>query len=261
MLVYPKIDPIIFSVGPLDIRWYSLAYLVGIVLGCFYVDWLNKRDPQVKNIKAIDNLLTWAILGIIVGGRLGYVFFYNLEYFLSRPEEIFMVWHGGMSFHGGMIGFIVSIYLFCNLKKYKFLTVMDLCAAAAPIGLFFGRIANFINGELYGRVSDAPWAMIFPEGGDLPRHPSQIYQALTEGLLLFLILFCVARFTNAKKHHGLISALFLIFYGSMRFMIENFREPDRQLGYIFSYLTMGQILCLPMIILGLIIGKFAIIKK
>lgn len=248
---YPEIDPVLISIGPFAIRWYSLAYVVGILGGAYYVDWLNKKPPVLKNFSAMDDLIVWSIFGIILGGRLGYVLFYNAEFYLHYPLEALKVWQGGMSFHGGLAGLILAVYWFCKKKSVPFLAVTDLCAAAAPIGLALGRVANFINGELYGRVTDSPMGMVFPTGGALPRHPSQLYEAALEGVVLFLILLIVAR-KGARHYAGLMSGIFLIGYGVSRIIVEYFREPDAQLGFIIGDLiTMGQLLSLPMCLLGI----------
>jgi phosphatidylglycerol:prolipoprotein diacylglycerol transferase len=191
------------------------------------------------------------VLAIIIGGRIGYVLFYNPFYFLSNPSEILAVWHGGMSFHGGLVGAIFGMWIFCKKYKIEFLRLMDVLAAPAAVGLFFGRLANFINLELYGRVTGSNYGVIFPNAGSLPRHPSQLYEAFLEGIMIFIILFSLSKFTKIQEKAGKISGLFLIFYGSFRILIENFREPDLQIGFLFSSLTMGQILSLPLILLGL----------
>lgn len=249
---FPNISPIALQIGPLAIRWYALAYVAGIVLGYYYVSWLNKRQSQpIFSEKARDDLIFYAVLGVLLGGRIGYILFYNLAYYLQHPADILMLWHGGMSFHGGLAGVLIA-YLF-YAKKYglRWLTVMDYLAAATPIGLFLGRLANFINGELYGRVTTAPWGMVFPHGGPEPRHPSQLYEAGLEGLVLFFILFGFATCTNALQKRGFIGGLFLAGYGMARFTVECFREPDAQVGFLAFGLTMGQLLCLPMIAFGL----------
>lgn len=245
---FPDIDPVLLQLGPLAIRWYALAYVVGVLLGWWYVARLDKRGEQLLTQKAFDDILVWAIIGIVLGGRLGYVLFYNFPYYMAYPQEIFMVWHGGMAFHGGLIGVIVSMYLFCRRHKIPFLELMDLIAPAAPIGLFFGRIANFINGELYGRVTDVAWAVRFPAGGYLPRHPSQLYEAVMEGLLLFVILWFVAWYSQARKQPGVLSGIFLIGYATARMVSELFRVPD---ALIVGDMSIGQFLSLPMLLLGL----------
>lgn len=252
MLPYPVIDPVAFPIGPLAVRWYSLAYLAGILLGW----WLIKKELARKPIanlssKAIDDIITWAVLGIVGGGRLGYVLFYKPAFYFANPALIFHVWEGGMSFHGGLIGTILAFYFFCRKYQVPFLELMDLLAFAAPIGLFFGRVANFINGELFGRVTDAAVGMVFPHGGDLPRHPSQLYEAGAEGLLLFLLLYILLKYTTVREKIGALSGVFLMGYAAARFGIEFFREPDAFLGFYLGFATMGQLLCTPMFFCGL----------
>lgn len=244
------IDPIAISLGPIAIRWYSLAYIAGILFTLFWLKKSNEKDNFLSQ-KAYDDWLLWAVFSIMLGGRLGYVFFYNASYFLHHPLEIFAFWQGGMSFHGGLLGAIAGMWVFAKKYKVTFLKLTDTLSIAAPVGLFFGRLANFINMELYGRVSDSHFGIIFPNAGPLPRHPSQLYEAALEGLLLFIILFCLNHFTKIRFKIGCLSGLFLIFYGSFRILIENFREPDVQIGFLFSHITMGQILSLPLIILGM----------
>ncbi len=249
---FPNINPVAIHLGPLAIRWYALAYVVGILLGQFYVAWLDKRRAApLLTAKARDDLVLYAVLGIILGGRIGYVLFYNLRYYLENPDDMLQVWHGGMSFHGGLLGVLIAFYFFARRYKISWLALMDLLAAATPIGLFFGRLANFVNGELYGRPTAKSWGMIFPSGGPVPRHPSQLYEAGLEGLVLFVVLFLVATRTRAMDYRGIVGGVFLAGYGMARFVIEFFREPDIQLGTFMFGLSMGQLLCLPMIAVGL----------
>ena len=250
-LPFPAIDPVLVEFGPLVIRWYALAYVGGLLIGWRYLLRLAEGDPKVMERQDVDDFLLWATLGVILGGRLGYVLFYNAEYFLSRPLEIFAMWRGGMSFHGGLLGVAAAIVLFSRKRRLNLLGVCDLIALVAPIGLFFGRIANFINGELFGRATDVPWAMVFPRGGPSPRHPSQLYEAALEGLVLFLILLAVDRLTGARARHGFLIGVFLTGYGAFRSFVEFFREPDAQLGFLVAGATMGQILSLPLLALGL----------
>lgn len=261
MIAFPNIDPVLIEVGPLAVRWYSLAYVFGIVFGGLYADWLNKKAPIQKNLKVFDDFMVWAIIGIVVGGRLGYVLFYNFDYYSSHILEALKVWHGGMSFHGGFLGVIIASIIFCKRRNVKIWVLFDLLACAAPIGIFLGRLANFINAELYGRITDVPWAIIFPGGGDLPRHPSQIYQAFFEGLVLFLVLFLVANYTKLKELSGVLSGIFVAGYGLSRIIVENFREPDAQIGFLFGSITTGQLLSFPMIIGGIAIIIFALKKS
>lgn len=252
LLHFPAIDPVLIQIGPLAVRWYALAYLAGVVGGYFYIKWLNRcLAPPLLTAKQQEDMIAWAILGIILGGRLGYVLFYKPEYYLLNLDEVAMIWQGGMAFHGGLLGVIVSFYLFARRYQLSYLRLMDLIACAAPIGLFFGRLANFINGELFGRVAECSVCMVFPHGGPLPRHPSQLYEAVLEGLTLFIILWVLRRYTSLDKRPGVLSGIFLIGYGSARAFVELFREPDAHLGFVFMQLTMGQILCLPMLLIGL----------
>lgn len=252
-LTYPTIDPVLISIGPFAVRWYALAYIAGVWLGYLYVSRLNLRrlPSPLLSAKQLEDLMVWAVIGIILGGRIGYVCFYKADYYLSHPADIPAIWKGGMSFHGGMMGVIVAFYTFARRAKIPYLQLMDVIACAAPLGLCFGRLANFINGELVGRVSDVPWAMVFPHAGDVPRHPSQLYQAGLEGLVLFVILAVVAWRTNLLKRAGKMAGLFLILYALFRSFSEHFREPDAQLGFLFAGLTMGQMLCVPMLLAGL----------
>lgn len=250
-LAFPNFDPIAVSIGPLAIRWYALAYVVGLILGWRYVLWLAGRHPAIATREEIDDLLMWATLGVLLGGRTGYVLVYNLPYFASHPVEIFALWQGGMSFHGGLAGVLVAIAVFCRMRRLSFLRVGDLVASATPIGLLFGRLANFVNGELYGRPADVPWAMIFPRDPlHLPRHPSQLYEAGLEGLLLFIVLYFFAR-GRAADRPGLLGGIFLLGYGLCRMTAEFFREPDPQLGFLWGGATMGQLLSIPVAIAGI----------
>lgn len=250
---FPDISPVIFSIGPFALRWYAMAYLVGIVTAWI----LTKRNIRKYNLgittEQLDDLVFYTTLGIILGGRLGYVICYGDGYFLQHPAEILAVWHGGMSFHGGIAGVIIAIYCFAKKYKFPYLKITDLVALYVPIGIFLGRLANFVNGELWGRITTVPWAVKFPDGGYLPRHPSQLYEALTEGILMFIILNLLWRKKFVRNHTGIISAVFLVIYGLSRISMEFFREPDRQIGYIAGSVTMGQILSLPFLILGLFI--------
>jgi len=248
MLPFPNIDPVAIHLGPLAIRWYSLAYIAGILLGWWVVAKEHARKPiPGLTKKALDDMVMWAVIGIVVGGRLGHVLFYDPDYFLQHPVEIFYVWQGGMSFHGGLLGFAAAFFLFCRKYHIRFWALMDLFACAAPIGLFFGRIANFINGELFGRVTEMPWGMVFPQGGDLPRHPSQLYEAGVEGILLFTLLMFLLKRTRARDKEGLLTGVFLIGYACARIFSEWFRVPEGMVGP-FTY---GQFLSLPMLVLGL----------
>lgn len=255
-IAFPTIDPIAFQIGPLAIRWYALAYLAGFVGGWRYVLYLTKRAERLDanarpTTQEADGFLTWAVLGVILGGRLGYVLFYNLPYFAAHPLEIFAVWQGGMSFHGGLLGVVAATALYSRRLGFHPLALSDLVAAAVPIGLFFGRIANFINSELWGRTTEVSWGIIFPNGGPDPRHPSQLYEAVLEGLILFVILAIWAHRQDFMKRTGYLTGGFLLFYGLARFLVEFVREPDPQLGFLWLGATMGQMLSLPMMALGL----------
>ncbi|GEO81465.1 prolipoprotein diacylglyceryl transferase [Pararhodospirillum oryzae] len=259
-LPFPAIDPVLIEIGPFPIRWYALAYIAGLLGGWWYVRALVRaaRPPFLADAQ-VDDLLVWAILGTILGGRLGYVLFYNLPFFLENPLEIPMMWHGGMSFHGGFLGVCLAVTLFCRQRQVSLLRVGDVVASAAPIGLFFGRLANFVNGELFGRVAtDVPWAMVFPRGGPLPRHPSQLYEAGLEGLVLFALLAVLWRFTRLSARPGALIGVFLLGYGVARTTAEFFREPDAQIGFLTLGVTMGQVLSVPMIAVGALILAWAL---
>ncbi|MDR3449059.1 MAG: prolipoprotein diacylglyceryl transferase [Alphaproteobacteria bacterium] len=251
MLPFPQFDPVAVSVGPLVVRWYALAYLAGFVLGWRWCMKMARDFPGSPPPALYDEFLTWAVIGVVLGGRIGYILFYNADEYFAHPIEMLKVWHGGMSFHGGMTGVILAAWLFARRKKISFFAFTDLLACVTPIGLGLGRLANFVNGELYGRPSDVPWAVVFPRGGDAPRHPSQIYEALGEGLLLLIIMYFLSRCPKVRARYGFLSGIFLTMYGSIRFCLEFFREPDAQLGFLFAGATMGQLLCLPMILIGL----------
>src|ERR1700761_4488786 len=258
-IAFPVFDPVAFAIGPFVVRWYALAYIGGIVLGWIYARALIKNaklwaGPAPVTLPQMDDFVLWVTIGIIVGGRTGYVLFYNPMFFVNHPAEIFGVWKGGMSFHGGFLGCVAAVMLFALKNHISILSLGDIITAAGPIGLFLGRIANFINSELWGRPADPalPWAMIFPSGGPVPRHPSQLYEAGMEGLLLFTILAVMIRF-GALKRPGLILGSFILIYGLTRIIGEFFREPDPQLGFLWGGLTMGMLLSVPMSIAGAII--------
>jgi phosphatidylglycerol:prolipoprotein diacylglycerol transferase len=250
-LAFPAMDPVAIAIGPLMIRWYALAYVVGLVLGWRYIRWLAKGRIAGLNVRLSDDLLVWCTIGVVLGGRLGYVLFYQPNYFFTHPSQILLIWQGGMSFHGGLLGTMVALLLFARRRRRSPLAIADALGCAAPLGLFFGRIANFVNGELYGRASSLPWAMVFPNGGPEPRHPSQLYQALLEGVVLFALVNGVLFTTAAASRPGRLAGLFLIGYAACRAIGELFREPDAFLGFIAGGLTMGQFLSLPMLLLGL----------
>lgn len=259
-IAFPNISPIAFDIFGIAVRWYSLAYLAGFLLGWYYILYLIKKLELTSPTKQqIDDFLAIAVLGVILGGRLGYVFFYQPSYYFSNPIEIFQVWQGGMAFHGGTLGVIVAMFAYAHFKKFSFWRLSDLIAATVPIGLFFGRLANFANGELWGRKTDLSWGIRFPEGGYVPRHPSQLYEAFLEGLVLFIILhFALKRFHHIK---GLTACVFLIGYGSFRFIVEYFREPDPAYGLIMGLFSMGQMLSLPMIIVGMAVAIYRVKKS
>ena len=249
-IALPYIDPIMLQIGPFSIRWYALAYIIGLLGGMYYMQTLSRQQPvSIKEIDISDFLL-WGTLGVIIGGRLGFVIFYRPLYFLDHPLAIFQVWQGGMSFHGGLLGVIVAAILFTYKRKIAFWSFTDLVCCAAPIGLFLGRIANFINGELFGRVADEPWAMVFPRGGPLARHPSQLYEAMLEGFVLFLILLWLRQKISVRSRPGMTSGVFLVGYALARSISELFREPDTLFGIMVWDTTWGQWLSLPMALFG-----------
>lgn len=250
-MLAPNINPIAIEIGPLAIHWYGLMYLLG-----FFLAWLLgririKSGTTEFNLKDLEDIIFYGVLGVVIGGRLGYVLFYKFTDYLANPLAIFQVWQGGMSFHGGLLGVIVAMLIFGRSRGFKFFQISDFIAPLIPLGLAAGRMGNFINGELWGRPSGMPWAMIFPNAADgLTRHPSQIYEMATEGLILFLIVWI---FSSKPRPTGQVSGLFLIGYGCFRFLVEFTREPDDFLGLLAGNLTMGQILSIPMVIFGLII--------
>ena len=257
-LPFPDFDPIALQIGPLAIRWYALAYIAGLLGGWWYMVRLSRRPPRAITAEAIGDFVTWAIVGVILGGRLGYVLFYKPAFFVEHPDQIFAVWQGGMSFHGGLLGVIVAAILFARRRGIALLPFADRIACAAPVGLLLGRVANFVNGELYGRPTDVAWAFDFPGGGGVGRHPSQLYEAGLEGIVLFVVLFALYRWSRARLFAGLLTGCFLIGYGLARFVVEFFREPDAHLGFLFAGATMGQLLSLPLIAAGLAFAAFAL---
>ncbi len=265
VLPFPVIDPVLISIGPFAIRWYALAYIGGILLGWMYARALIRAEelwggkPPLR-LEDFDDFILWVTLGIILGGRLGYVLFYNPAHYAANPLEAFELWNGGMSFHGGFLGCVAAVMLFGWKRKISIASLGDLTCAAAPIGLFLGRLANFINGELWGRTTDVPWAMVFPHGGPLPRHPSQLYEAVLEGLVLFIVLYMLIR-GGALRRPGLILGSFALFYALARSFCEFFREPDAQLGFLWGGMTMGMLLSIPLAIAGIIIIAFAMKRQ
>ena len=248
---FPAIDPVLISFGPLAIRWYSLAYIAGFLLGWWLLRRLVQRPPEATKIEEVDDYLIWAMLGVILGGRLGYVLFYNFSIYLDDPLSVLALWRGGMSFHGGLLGVIIATILFCRRRRIDLWLFADRVACVAPIGLFFGRLANFINGELFGRVTDVSWAVVFPRGGPDPRHPSQIYEALGEGLVLFVVLMWLVRSETLRHRPGFLTGVFLAGYGIARTGVEFFRQPDAHIGFLSFGSTTGQWLSAPLILAGL----------
>jgi len=251
---FPAIDPVLIEIGPLAIRWYALAYIFGLVGGWWVARDIARRDSlwggaQRPAPDSLDDLLVYVAFGVILGGRLGYVLFYNLDFFVDNPGRIIAVWEGGMSFHGGLAGAALGVWLFARRYAINPLTVADICAVVAPVGIFLGRIANFIKPELWGRATDVPWGVIFPGAGPLPRHPSQLYEAGLEGIALFVVLLVVAR-AGGLQRPGLLTGVFAAGYGAARIVCEFFREPDPQLGFLFGGATMGMVLSVPLIAVG-----------
>ena len=303
IITLQNLDPVALQIGPVAIRWYSLAYIAGIIYLALWLSVRDKKDgvflpceksgkksgfgalnsdenlPKSKALKksksasderkisqnlskkAREDWMSWAVLGIIFGGRLGYVCFYNFGYFLHHPLEIFAIWQGGMSFHGGLLGVILAMWIFAKKYKINYLKMMDVVAVAAPFGLLCGRLANFVNMELYGRITDGDFGVIFPGAGELPRHPSQLYEAGLEGLLLLLLMNFLFFKTKIRKLDGALSGVFLLGYGLARAVVENFREPDAHLGFIFGEMTMGQLLCAPLILVGIGLIILSFLKK
>lgn len=262
VLPFPAVDPVIFEFGPFALRWYALAYIVGIILAWRYMRALVMNDrlwagTQRPTPVDIDDFVLWATLGIILGGRLGYVLFYNPAYYFANPGEALAIWTGGMSFHGGFAGTVIAIFLFAWRRGLSVWTLFDLTGSAAPIGLFFGRLANFINAELWGRPTDVPWAVVFPGAGPEPRHPSQLYEAALEGVILFLVLRLLGHHFKLLAKPGVLAGAFMIGYGVGRSIAELYRVPDAHIGYLSGFLTMGMLLSLPMIFGGIILMLWA----
>jgi len=263
-MIIHNFDPVLVDLGFFQIRWYSIAYILGIVVGWIYANKIIKKLSEKYNYtkittKNFDDLIIYLILGIIIGGRLGYVIFYNLEYYINNFFEVLKIWEGGMSFHGGLIGVIIAAYIFSKTKELNFLNFTDIISCVAPIGIFLGRMANFINGELIGKASSLPWSVIFPEAGNIPRHPSQIYEAILEGIVLLILINFFALKKKMLLKTGYISGLFLILYSILRIISEYFREPDKHLGYFFNYFSMGIILSAITLFAGLSI--ILLVKK
>ena len=259
-MTYPHIDPVLIHIGPLQVRWYGLMYVIGFLAAYLLLRHQEKARPIGLSPDLLQDLIFYLVVGLVIGARLGYILFYqymNLIDYIRHPLEIIAVWHGGMSFHGGLIGTAIAAWWFSKRKQFPFLSIADRIIIAAPIGLGLGRMGNFINGELYGRTSDLPWAMVFPDGGPLARHPSQLYEAILEGLVLFLILLWLSK---RRMPDGFLLGTFLMGYGVFRFFVEFFREPDLQLGFILGPFTMGQILCAAMIGIGVCISLIVTLR-
>lgn len=250
MLTFPQIDPVLFHIGPLAVHWYGISYVVSILLAWQYAIWISKHFNLTITKQQVDDFLMWALGGIVIGGRLGHILFFELDRYLSNPLEIFMTWKGGMSFHGGMLGVVIAILVYCRKYKISIYRFADILAAVTPIGLLLGRIANFINGELFGRITDVSWAMVFPHGGPFPRHPSQLYEAALEGLALLIILHIGWRIAVIRELPGRLTGIFLVGYGISRTLVEFVREPDTFHHILGFDLTTGQLLSIPMILFG-----------
>ena len=261
-LEFPNISPTIFSIGGFALRWYSMAYLVGIIAAWLLMLRLAKKYKLDLTRQQIEDAIFFITLGIIIGGRLGYVIFYGRDFFVQHPLKIFAIWNGGMSFHGGAVGAVLGMLYTARTRKVDFWLLTDLAALFAPIGIFLGRLANFVNDELWGRITDVPWAVRFPSGGFLPRHPSQLYEAFAEGLGILIILNVLWHFKPIRDRHGIVSALFVILYAIFRIGLEYFRQPDEQLGFFWGGMTMGQILSLPVLVFGLgLMGYFTLVPR
>ncbi len=250
MLQYPKIDPVIFELGPLQLRWYSLMYIIGLMACYYFFKYASRKGTLKLNNQEIESVMLYGLIGMILGARLTYVFVYNFDHYMQHPGEILATWKGGLSAHGAMVGIATGVLIFCKRFNKSFFNITDHMVTIAPVGLGFGRIGNFINGELWGRVTDSPLGMIFPDAGPFPRHPSQLYESFFEGWLMLAIMLL---FYRKQPRTGVISGFFLIFYGTFRFFIEFFREPDAQLGEVLGPFSMGQVLCALMWILGVLI--------
>lgn len=258
MLVYPHINPIAFHLGPIKVHWYGLMYLLSFIIGWLLANYRAKKSHGAWTSENISDLLFYVALGVVIGGRCGYMLFYDLPGLIAKPLSLFMVWQGGMSFHGGLLGVLIAVWLYGRRYHRHFFTITDFIAPIVPIGLAAGRIGNFINGELWGRVTTVPWGMLYPQAGPLPRHPSELYEFMLEGVLLFIILWC---YSSKPRPRMAVSAMFMVCYGAFRFFVEFFRQPDPQLGFIaFGWLTQGQLLSLPMVIIGLM-GFYVIYQR
>ncbi|MGA2025783.1 MAG: prolipoprotein diacylglyceryl transferase [Syntrophobacteraceae bacterium] len=253
MIPYPKIEPVLFSIGPIHVRWYGIMYVLGFI-ACYFLLQKQERSKQIGLVgAAVQDLIFYLAVGVIAGGRLGYILFYqynDLLTYIKNPLEIIATWHGGMSFHGGLLGCVIAVWIFSRRKAMPFAVLADSVIVTCPVGLGLGRLGNFINGELFGRPGNVPWAMIFPAGGPIPRHPTQLYESFAEGLLLFIIMWSLRK---KPFKDGMMVGFFLIFYGILRFIIEFFKEPDPQIGFLLTYFTMGQVLCIAQIAAGIVL--------
>jgi len=262
-MITHEIDPVAFSAGPIIIYWYGLAYVIGIIIALFLSVRLTKRDDSLVKSHYFDDFLVYAVLGVIIGGRLGHILFYDIEQYFGNPVEALKIWKGGMSFHGGMLGVIVAAYFYCRAKSLKFFAFTDVLAVVVPIGIGLGRVANFINGELFGKETTLPWGVVFKNAGEIPRHPTQLYEAFAEGVLLFLILQLLYNIKSVQQRPGIISGAFLLLYGAFRFLIEFLKIPEPQNDFILgNFITIGHALCVPMILagLGLIVWSYSKFK-
>ncbi len=259
MLIYPQIDPIAFSIGPVNVHWYGLMYILALLVGWFLLRVRASKLGSGWENPEVDDLVTWVMLGAVLGGRIGYILFYDLAYYIKAPLEIFTVWNGGMSFHGGLLGVLLTIFIWGRAHKKGFLETLDFVAPAIAPGLLFGRIGNFINGELWGRTTDVSWGMVFPHAGILPRHPTQLYEAGLEGVLLFILLWI---YSSKERPEGAVAGFFAILYGIFRFISEFYREPDAHIGYLYGeWLTMGMVLSLPLIIIGVCLVLYSVFQE
>lgn len=259
-MTFPSIDPVAFQIGPIIVRWYALAYVAGLLAGWQHAVYLIKTGRVRLEMKIMDDLFLWVVVGIILGGRLGYVLFYQSAYYLVEPLQILAVWKGGMSFHGALIGVAGALFMVARRNQISMVVLSDAIAPMAPLGLMFGRFANFVNGELFGRESDVQWSFSFPLGGGVYRHPSQLYEALLEGLLLLLVMLWLTYAMNAHRKVGLLTGSFLVGYGCARIFAECFREPDHQIGFLFGVATLGQLLSFPMLLVGLFFVRSSMIR-
>ncbi len=259
MIKYPIIDPVAISFGSLQVHWYGIMYIVAFILAWLLLRYRAKKAGSGWTATEIDDLITWGMIGVIVGGRLGYILFYDFVHYSANPLDIIYIWNGGMSFHGGLIGVLLATFLWSRKYKKRYITLLDFISPAVAPGLFFGRIGNFINGELWGKVSSVSWAVVFPHAGSQARHPTQLYEAFLEGLVLFVVLWI---YSSKERSAGAVSGLFAILYGVFRFISEFYREPDKQLGYLYSdWFTMGMLLSLPLIVIGGLLFAYSVMKS